>query len=93
MKIIVFGASGGTGRELLRQGLEQGHQITAFVRDEKKLAAQTNLEIRVGDVYNAEDVSQAIAGHDAVLDALGARSLRKSGSTGAQHEKHSCRHA
>lgn len=33
MKILVFGASGGTGQELVEQGLAAGHEMTAFVRD------------------------------------------------------------
>jgi len=37
MNILVFGASGGTGRELVKQGLDQGHRVTAYVRDPSKI--------------------------------------------------------
>jgi putative NADH-flavin reductase len=33
MRIVVFGASGGTGRELVKQGMAQGHELTVFVRN------------------------------------------------------------
>ena len=38
MRVLVIGATGGTGRELVQQALAQGHQVTAFVRDPAKLA-------------------------------------------------------
>ena len=38
MKVVIFGASGGTGRELLKQALERDHQIIAFVRNPDKIA-------------------------------------------------------
>ena len=40
MKIIVFGATGGTGKEIVKQGLNAGHEITAFVRNPAKVAIQ-----------------------------------------------------
>jgi len=38
MKIAIFGATGGTGKELIKQALEQGHEIIALVRDPQKLS-------------------------------------------------------
>jgi putative NADH-flavin reductase len=40
MRILIFGATGGTGRQLVDQALERGHQTTAFVRTAAKLAAR-----------------------------------------------------
>lgn len=77
MKIIVFGASGGTGKEIVRQGIEQGHTVTAFVRDAAAFTVQENLKVVVGDVFDAQAVSSAISGNRAVLSALGARSLKR----------------
>lgn len=37
MKILAFGSTGGTGREIVAQGLEQGHEVTAFARSPDKL--------------------------------------------------------
>lgn len=40
MKLVVFGTTGGVGREVVRQALEVGHTVTAVVRDPAKLSAQ-----------------------------------------------------
>jgi uncharacterized protein YbjT (DUF2867 family) len=74
MKILVFGASGGTGLELLEQGLDAGHDVTAFVRDPAgvKDIQHGNLSVIAGDVLNAADVDKAVVGHEAVLFAVGA---------------------
>ncbi len=73
MRLLVFGATGGTGRALLNQGLEQGHQVTAFVRNPAALEARPGLTIVQGDVTDAAAVGRAVAGHEAVLSALGPR--------------------
>ena len=74
MKVLVFGASGGTGRELLGQALDKGMEVTAFVRDAAKVhdIQHPNFATVSGDVLNPEDVSRAVDGHDAVLFAVGA---------------------
>lgn len=79
MKIVVFGASGGTGRELVRQAVERGHQVTAFVRNPHKLPADAQNTVRpvVGDALDARAVASAVEGQDAVLSALGPRTLGK----------------
>lgn len=72
MKVIIFGATGGTGRELVSQALEQGHLVTAFVRNPAKLGQQhDNLQAIKGDVLDYESVEQAIGGQDAVMCLLG----------------------
>lgn len=77
MKVIIFGASGGTGQHLVQEALAQGHTVTAFARrpDSVLVAPAPGLTVVPGDVYDALAVSAAIAGHDAVLSALGARNL------------------
>jgi putative NADH-flavin reductase len=74
MRIIVFGASGKTGREIIQQGLERGHDVTAFVRNPVKLKiSHERLSVVRGDVMDAASVNAAMAGHDAVLFAVGHR--------------------
>jgi putative NADH-flavin reductase len=74
MKLLLLGATGGTGRQLLAQALEAGHETTALVRSAEKLNAQDHLLVRSGDATDPEAVDAAVAGQDAVLSALGVRS-------------------
>lgn len=77
MKVIVFGATGGTGRQLVQQALEQGHEVTAFLRSPEKLGlSHANLRLAKGDALDAAAVERAMPGHDAVLCALGAPALK-----------------
>lgn len=72
MKLIIFGSTGGTGRKLVEQALERGYEVTAFVRNPKKLSQKHGrLTIVQGDVLDPESVEKAIKGHDAVICALG----------------------
>lgn len=72
MKIVVFGASGGTGKEIVRQALEAGHEVTGFVRSPAKLEiSHPNLKKCQGDVLDVAAVEGAVAGQDAVISALG----------------------
>ena len=53
MKLLVIGASGGTGRRLVQQALQQGHLVTAFARDPAKIKlTHANLRVVRGDVCN-----------------------------------------
>ena len=73
MKVIIFGATGSIGKNLLDQSLAQGHAVTAFVRDPARLDIEhENLRIAKGDVLDQASVQQAVAGHDAVLVSIGA---------------------
>jgi putative NADH-flavin reductase len=72
MKIIVFGASGGTGIEIVKQALATGHLVTAYVRNPAKINIQhNNLIVLQGDVMDANAVEKAVAGQEAVISALG----------------------
>jgi putative NADH-flavin reductase len=77
MKVLIFGATGSIGRELVKQALEQGHNVTAFVRDRAKLGIHhPNLEIVQGDVLDLAEVEKAIQGQDAVVCTLGSGQKR-----------------
>jgi len=73
MRVVVFGASGATGRELVAQALVQGHHVTAFVRNASRLGIGSG-EVNVvqGDVTDSSAVARAVEGQNAVLCALGA---------------------
>ncbi len=70
MKILVIGAAGKTGLAIVEQALAQGHTVTAFVHDAKEFGAK-GARVIEGDVLDAAVLDSAIAGQDAVMDALG----------------------
>lgn len=72
MNLLIFGASGHTGREVIRQALARGHRVSAFVRDPARLG-DVGAAVRPirGDVSEATVVAQAVPGHDAVVSTLG----------------------
>jgi len=75
MKILIFGASGKTGNELVKQALAQGHSVTAFVRNPSNLKiTNENLKVFQGDATNYQLVEDAVKGNDAVFSTLGAAS-------------------
>jgi putative NADH-flavin reductase len=72
MRLLILGATGGIGRALVDQALARGHQVTAFVRAPEKLGApRDGLRAVQGDPRDAHALATALAGHDAVLSALG----------------------
>jgi putative NADH-flavin reductase len=75
MKLLVLGASGGTGRELVRQALELGHEVTAFVRNPQKLPiTHARLRLAIGDVLtHPTAVDEAVRGQEVVVSSLGVR--------------------
>jgi len=78
MKLLIFGATGGTGRALVAQALEQEHEVTAFVRNPSRLAiSYPMLKLAEGDILDYDSVARAVSGQDAVLSALGTRQLGK----------------
>jgi len=80
MKVIVFGASGTVGKHLVNQALSDGHEVSAFCRNPKKLAglSHPNLALIQGDVLNSSDVAEAVKNHDLVCITLGSGKDRKS---------------
>lgn len=73
MNIAVFGATGGTGRQLVRVALERGHRVTVAARDPARvLATHERLTVRRADVLDRDSVVAVVHGADAVLSALGA---------------------
>lgn len=75
MKVVVFGASGRTGRDIVEQALSRGYQVTIFIHKTGAFAGK--LQEVHGDVLDAEDVEKAVTGQDAVLSALGNRNAPK----------------
>jgi putative NADH-flavin reductase len=75
MRLTVFGATGGTGTEVVRQALDAGHEVTAVVRDPARLTVPERAGLRVvrADVMDRDAIVPAVEGADAVVSALGHR--------------------
>jgi putative NADH-flavin reductase len=75
MKIVVFGATGGTGGQVVEQAVAGGHEVVAYARlPEKITMSHPQLAVVAGDVLDVEAVGKAVtAGVSAVVSALGTR--------------------
>lgn len=73
MKLAIFGGTGGVGRRLVPMALDAGHAVTAFARNPATLPKHSALIAVPGELSDYAAVSAAIAGTDAVLSTLGAR--------------------
>ncbi len=74
MKLIVLGATGGTGLEIVRKAIERGHSVTAFVRSPERLKPfQDRITLTQGDLLKSVELERVIRGHDAVVSGFGPR--------------------
>ena len=80
MKIVIVAATGGIGRQLLRQAIDAGYDVTAVVRSPQKLAGLPVRTVAADLAHpDAAALTAAIAGADAVLSGLGARTAADTG--------------
>jgi hypothetical protein len=74
MKLIVLGATGSTGMEIVRQSIEHGYSVTTFVRSPERLKPfRDRITIKQGNLLDPAGLEEVIKGHDAVLSAFGPR--------------------
>ena len=77
MKIFLLGATGNSGRRILRLALQRAHEVTAFIRDETKLRSLVdrpippNLHVFTGDISKSADIARLMVGHDVAINAAG----------------------
>jgi len=77
MKLIVFGSTGGIGRNIVEQALHAGHHVTAIARNPSALTIEhANLKIVKADVFQPSTFDEAMKGQDAVLSAIGINSTK-----------------
>lgn len=74
MRLLVLGATGGTGLEIIRQALDCGHSVAALVRTTDRLRPfRDRITIKQGNLLNSADLEQAVRGNDALISAFGPR--------------------
>lgn len=74
MDLVVLGATGATGLEIVREAVEHGHAVTAFVRSPERLRPFADqIKVTQGDLLNSEELVGVIRGHDAVVSGFGPR--------------------
>jgi len=79
MRITVFGATGGTGKQLVEQALEAGNDVVAYVRNPSKLDMNhKHLTIVQGKLTDQALIERAVRGANAVISVLGPRGGSKS---------------
>jgi putative NADH-flavin reductase len=71
MNILILGATGRVGGQILTYALQDRHKVTVLVRTPDKIQiANENLTIIQGDVLNNDDIALAMHGNDVVISAL-----------------------
>jgi len=74
MKLVVLGATGGIGQELVSQAIQHGHSVTAFARSpETLLNFDDGLLLMRGNLLDVDELAVVLSGQDAVLSAFGPR--------------------
>jgi putative NADH-flavin reductase len=74
LKLVVLGATGRTGLEIVRQAIEHGHSVTALVRSPERLKEfGDRITVKQGDLLNRADLAEVMQGQDAVLSGVGPR--------------------
>lgn len=77
MNVLILGATGGTGLEIVKRAIERNHSVTAFVRSKHALARFNGAVNAVeGNLLDRTDLERVLVGHDAVLSAFGPRDAR-----------------
>ena len=71
MKLLIVGATGPTGRELVKQALAQGHEISVLVRNAAPAAFSSPVKMVVGDILDAAFLKAAVPGQADVVRSLG----------------------
>lgn len=77
MQVVVLGAAGQLGREVVRALVARGHTVCAAVRRPPDPALPSRVEIRIADARNKSEIRAAISGFDAVVNVIGGGTLRR----------------
>lgn len=69
MRVVVYGATGNAGREIVKELLARGHAVTAVARNVASLEGKLGLTTRQDDLSNVDKIAETIAGADVVVSA------------------------
>jgi putative NADH-flavin reductase len=76
--MLVVGGTGSLGQVIVARALERGHRVTLLARDPKRVQLRSpDLDVVEGDALLPPSIDSAVAGHDAVVNALGAGLVRR----------------
>lgn len=96
MKIVVFGATGGTGKNVVERALAAGHEVVAVARRPEAVPPRAGLTVHKGDVLDPASLAGVFTGAGAVVCAIGPTSNSNPGtliSTGAKNIAAGCQGA
>ncbi|MFD0768228.1 NAD(P)-dependent oxidoreductase [Bacillus sp. CGMCC 1.60114] len=72
MKLVVVGATGNIGKQIIEEALTRGHEVTAIVRDASRVeTAHEHLHVVTGDIFNVDSIAKEAANHDVLISAFG----------------------
>lgn len=77
MRVVVVGAAGQLGREVVRALVARGHAVCTAVRRSPVPALGSSVQVRLADARNKTEIRTGISGFDAVVNAIGAGTLRR----------------
>jgi len=69
MNVVVYGATGNSGSEIVKELLKRGHKVTAVARKAGSLKAADGLTVKTDDLSNVDAIAAIIKGSDAVVSA------------------------
>src|SRR5215469_8271250 len=77
MRVVVLGAAGQLGREVVRRLAERRHEVCAAVRRPPIPALGSAVEVRLADARNKAEIRSAMNGSDIVVNVIGGGTLRR----------------
>jgi len=74
MRLVIFGVTGGTGKQLIKEAITAGYHVVAYARNPSKIDIESErLAVVKGDLADEEAIENAINGADVVISLLGPR--------------------
>ncbi len=69
MNVVVYGATGNAGREIVKELVRRGHTVTGVARKIDSLQGQAGVTVKVDDLSDVDQIAAVIKGADAVVSA------------------------